>query len=97
MLLDTIPIAGTQKQAEEAHLREPAGAGEDGRALQKQTDKYLTPAPGAGIILLTSSLPNGPIGDNLLYCLRKTCRLFLGNLINANFRFIQFSFREHKG
>lgn len=46
---------------------------------------------------LTSSLPNSPIGDNLLHCLMKTCCLFLGNLINENFRFIQFSFREHKG
>lgn len=95
MLLDAIP--GTQKQAEEAPLQEPARVWEDGCAPQKQRDHYLTPTLGPGIIPPTSSLPNGPIGDNLLHCLMKTCRLFLGNLINENFRFIQFAFREHKG
>lgn len=48
-------------------------------------------------MLLTSSFPNSPIGDNLAHCLMKTCRPFLGNLINEISGLYNFHLGNHKG
>lgn len=88
----------------------PWESGQQGRTPEGNLTKYQKPYMRTSFDLINPThrnsfckdiwmriLSNSPIGDNLLHCLMKTCCLFLGNLINENFRFIQFSFREHKG